>query len=268
MTEYDSVRTRIKEALNVNPPQFCSLLDFNLSSLVEYLGLIFNFSDKPDGLSAGKESLFDHLKIMENYFEVLMNYPDFLDLAKRVFPEKTYDFLLLLVYLHDYSRFIFNGPLPLTYVDWVSGGLLRKIVLNQMFPNNPEITQKILNCFHSIDWIIGKKTLPQNNNELTDEQKLGLVLKVIDTLGKREKSGQLRDPNEFFSENGGYSRWLDFQIKNQRFPLKIGPNQFIDAQTYAENDIALTKRGIRLIEDLTKEKFATIRNKVQELCNS
>lgn len=263
MREYDVVRNQIAKALEISPPQFFSFAEIDLQRVLQYLELIFSNSYKIGGFSSNKEFLFDHLEVMRIYFEVLMSYPSFADLVKKNFPEKTEDFLNLLIYLHDFSRFIFSGPFPLTYGDWVSEGLLRKIVLRNMFPNNPEIVEKILRCLHSIDWIIGKKNLPENNNDLSDEQKLGLILKAIDTLGKREENGRLRDPDEFFSQNGGYFKWLRFQIEERRFPLKIGPNQFIDAEAYAERDIALTQRGIYLIEKLTGESFAAIRNKVQ-----
>lgn len=259
---YDIVRQRIKRFLEINVPSFLSIDELDISKTRNFLENIFDKTNQNDGFSADKKSLFEHLEIMEDYFEELMKYHDFSDLATRIFPKKTEDYLRLLVYLHDFSRFIFNGPLPLVYVDWVSGGLLKKRVLDKMFPNNPELVTKILNCFHSIDWITGKKHLPENDNELTDEQKMGLILKAIDTLGKKEKNGNLRDPDIFFAQEGGYNQWLKFQIDNHRFPLKIGPNQFIDAQTYAKNDIALTRRGIALIERLTNEKFGNIREKL------
>lgn len=263
MSEYDLIRSQIKKALEINPPQFSSFASIDFQHVLQYLTRIFLNSSEIGSFSSNKESLFNHLEVMRVYFEVLMSYSTFADLVKKIFPEKTEEFLNLLIYLHDFSRFIFSGPFPLTYGDWVSEGLLRKIVLRNMFPNNPEIVEKILRCLHSIDWIIGKKNLPENNDDLSDEQKLGLILKAIDTLGKREENGRLRDPDEFFSQNGGYFKWLMLQIENRRFPLKIGPNQFIDAEAYAERDIALTQRGIYLIEELTDESFAAIRNKVQ-----
>lgn len=260
---YDIVRARLRIALSVEPPAFFIPEALDLNLVKNYLLNVFNKTNFNDGFSVSIESLINHLEIMDKYFEVLMGYPNFSDLVKKIFPQKSEAFLSLLVWLHDYSRFIFNGPFSLTYGDWVSSALLKKKFLRKIFPNNDQIVEKLLNCFHSIDWITGKSPLPEDNNQLSDEQKLGLILKTIDTLAKKESDGRLRDPNVFFAENGSYYSWLRFQEEKNRFPLKIKPNQFIDAITYAQNDIALTQRGIALIENLTGTGFSVIKDQVE-----
>jgi hypothetical protein len=198
-----------------------------------------------------------HLDVMSAYVDVLARTPFFVTFLREqgISPS----FMKALVKLHDFGRSVFNGPLPLKYIDGVSDGILRKIL--------PDFPTQYL---HSIKWITGEIILPESDDELSPHQQIGLILKAIDTLGKLDPAGKLMDPDVFFSENGPYAKWAEEQKLKQRFPFvvvnvkrRFKGQREITAEAYAEQDKALTIRGMRIAETLTGTPFQDLRQRAE-----
>jgi hypothetical protein len=202
------------------------------------------------------EGLLDHCLVMEGYFRALLRYKGVSDFVKGVAGVATEDeagkFLEILVYLHDFGRFFFHGgSLPLTENDHLSSQLLDQ-ALPQIF-SDQQLANKVKQSLHSIDWITGEQPLPDDDKQLTAEQKMGLILKAVDTLGKMSLNQrgdfELRHPEIFFGGDDGYHQWLQYQIENKRFPLSVNGRE-ITAEEYAKKDIQLTMRGIGIMSDV------------------
>jgi hypothetical protein len=259
---YDSVRGRAERALRVDSPQvkdWKHITEAELQELETYLHetrkTTSTIGDSEDALAKlNVDSGFStHLQVMTAYVEVLSRSPGFAKFLQDQNISPT--FMKALVLVHDFGRSIFNGPLPLTYVDGVSDGLLRKKI--------PHFPTKYL---HSIKWITRETQLPENDDELKPHQVIGLILKAIDTLGKLDPEGGLMDPTFFFSENGPYAKWVEKQVANHRFPFQVidtrrtfTGGRKITAEEYAQQDQALTLRGMELTEAVTGMLFSNLR---------
>jgi len=177
----------------------------------------------------GEQGLLAHIDRMTELLGKLWHYEEF----RNLFPEGTsFSFLKFLALVHDYSRFIFNGPFPLVYVDWVGDALVEK----RFFPGIP--FEKYL---HSIRYITGEKNPPDEKTT-----PLPYIFKALDSLGKPG-----RDSEKFLSYD--YYKWLQKQIELGRFPIRVrkdGKIVEISAQDYKENDIGMIRKGLRLIEEI------------------
>jgi hypothetical protein len=287
---YDIVRERVKHVINSpeapTGPEFSDWTQIGapqLQQVEDFLGQTHQ-ATLSIGSERGEEVLrpinidkrfITHLNVMKSYIEALVKIPDF----KNFLSEQniTPEFLMALVLLHDYGRVVFNGPFSLTYVDSVSDAVLREVI--------PSFPTRYL---HSMKWITGEVVLPENDDELTTEQKIGLVLKALDTLGKLDAnaSDQLIDPETFFSEEGAHRRWSNAQLDNVRFPFKVfkytrailegeseeGKSESkrrtridVEAEAYTTRDRELTLRGIKMTEKLIGIPFAELRNQAIEV---
>jgi hypothetical protein len=177
----------------------------------------------------GEQGLLAHIDRMTELLGKLWQYEKF----RKLFPEGTsFSFLKFLALVHDYSRFIFNGPFPLVYVDWVGDALVEK----RFFPGIP--FEKYL---HSIRDVTGEKNPPDERTT-----PLPYIFKALDSLGKPG-----RDPEKFL--NYDYDKWLQKQIELGRFPIRVrkdGKIVEISANEYKENDIGMIRKGLRLIEEI------------------
>jgi hypothetical protein len=234
-------------------PSFPNLAAFDKYQMKDYLKEVAGRNNLNERYVEG---LLDHCLVMEGYFRALLRYSGFRDFVKRVVGVLTLDeaskFLQVLVYLHDFGRFFFHGgSLPLTENDHLSSQLLDQ-ALPQIF-SDQQLANKVKQSFHSIDWITGEQPLPDDDKQLTDEQKMGLILKAVDTLGKMSLNQrgdfEIRHPVIFFGEDDGYHQWLKYQIENKRFPLSVNDRE-ITAEEYAKKDIQLTMRGIGIMSDV------------------
>jgi len=239
---YDEVRERVKIFSNsfneagfklqedywqMRDEDYKNIRDFTLSKSKELV------ESNPHSLLNptldGNQGLIAHIDRMTELLAKLWQYDKF----RRLFPDGTdFAFLKFLALVHDYSRFIFNGPFPLTYVDWVGDALVEK----RFFPNIP--FEKYL---HSIRYITGEKEPP-------DQKKTPLpyIFKALDSLGKPG-----RDPEKFLNQD--YDQWLQKQIKLGRFPIKVrkdGKIVEVEAEEYKERDIGMIKEGLNLIEEI------------------
>ena len=165
-----------------------------------------------------------------------------------------------LVLLHDYGRFVFNGPFPLLYVDGVSDGILR---IN--FPDFPR------DFLHSIKWITSEESAPDIEDgqilplsAISVSQQIGLMLKTIDTVGKLDSNGALIRLEEFFTETGMYKKWVAMQVENDRLPFHTRGNRVVTTEQYALNDQRLTESGARLFKEITGMRFNVLQDKVQD----
>lgn len=187
----------------------------------------------------------EHIAIMDSVWHQVWQSEKF-----RTFAEKeqlSKGFLLALDHLHDFGRLVFNGTLPLLYIDKVSGSIFTVI-----FPNFPS------DYFHSILWISGEKHLPDKDEELSTPQIIGLMLKAVDTLGKRGADGKIHTPDALFGEGGAYNKWLDRQKESGRLPFSVLISEAgkrrrdqISPEVYAARDKALTLRGVQLLEQIS-----------------
>ncbi len=199
-----------------------------------------------------------HLVVMREYWAVCNEQPTFAKFIQE--SEINTAFLDALVFAHDFGRFVFNGPLPLLFIDNVSEGLLK-----HHFPQFPR------QYLHSIKWITGEKRMP--GKHALPAEKIALMLKAIDTLGKFDATNTLLDPQNFFAPDGLHAGWIKKQVENGRLPFTIrGQRQgdgvvrpvLVTAETYASNDRAVTMRGIEVLESITQVPFAQIREQVAE----
>lgn len=248
------IRENLSKALAIEPTCYGDLEEFQKENFLAYLLALGNAC----GLS---EKYIDrlvrqHLFAMEAYFNVLLNYQEFQVLLEEVLPgaseQEKRSFLSILVYTHDFGRFVFDdGNLSLTENDALSDALLR-VVMPKMF--GKKIVNKIFSCLHSIKWITGEKQLPENDEEFTPENKLALILKAIDTLGKATGNAygelELRHPDTFLAEGGAYDIWLATQVEKGRFPLQA--NGRIISAEYARKDKELTLRGVNIIRNIVR----------------
>lgn len=202
------------------------------------------------------ENFTTHLLIMHAYIDCLWQYPSFEAwMQKRNISKQ---FLHALVDLHDYGRLVFNGPLPLTFIDAASDRILKLMV-----------DSGIKEYMHTIDWVTGKEQLDSN---LPVQKKIGLMLKAIDTLAKRNSAGELRNPQNFFAKGGEHDMWVQRQVENGRLPLRAyEPQQngsyqlkMVSPEEYAANDKKLTLRGMQLIELISGESFSEILTQVDQ----
>ncbi len=188
-------------------------------------------------LNPNKENLLTHIELFEGYLRKLYQYDKFRQLIPQGVSE---NFIYSLAWLHDLTRFFYNGPFPLYYIDWINDSLLRKVY--------PEIQWE--SYMHDFDWIIGKKETPDDKNQIT------LILKAIDSLAKPG-----RRPSEFLSGNQ-YDQWLEIQISKGNLPLRYkrllnnGCYQeiIINPQDYKNNDLNLITRGLNIIQSITDQE--------------
>lgn len=204
------------------------------------------------------DRFFQHLNVMLAYIDVLCESEQFQEFLKaaNIHP----NFLRALVLLHDYGRCVFNGPLPLKFVDNVSGALLYKVL--------PSFPQEYL---HTIKWITEEEPFPDMKDgkelevdSISLEYLIGFILKAVDTLGKIDPQGNLIDINTFFDDNGLYDSWLQKQKANSRLPFNVTASVNVTPDQYAANDRRLTEKGAQVIESKTGLPFAEIRNLVAE----
>jgi hypothetical protein len=273
---YDIVRARVKPVLeypnNLRAPlittkeEWFSLKDEQTADLKSYMQAVRKHTSSiPEGISQEDKQLMNansaldlHVDIVSCYLQKLPQCPAF----QQQYPTINQNFMKALAYMHDFSRNIFNGPFPLTYVDQVSDGLTRTV-----FPTFPK------EYMHTIDWMTGRKNPPQMQYKSPDQ--VAIMLKALDTLGKIDQNGRLLDPDDFFAENGPYEKWKQRQIDLKRFPLKIVhrsdslreqnyPRIDVDIETYVERDKYLTYLGVGLLEEFTGKTFGELRDEVQE----
>lgn len=201
----------------------------------------------------------DHLEIMATYMDVLYENPQFREYTKGLSRE----FLQSLVLLHDFSRYFINGPFPLRYVEGISKSF------GKIYPHYPQ------QYLHSIDWITGQEPAPATNFDISNPRNrpaaIALTLKVIDTLGKVNLDGSIREPNSFFAPHGDFERWVDMQTHKGRMPFNVMiPDERtrikteITADYYRERDRALVYQGIKVIKEITGCEFEEIRAHVAD----
>ena len=157
------------------------------------------------------ETFSTHRTIMKLYFKELYKYKGF----RKLLEGKPLEFMYWLVDLHDFLRFFINGSYSLEYTERVSDGL-EKWVISKVFGKShiPEYTSYL----HTVRWITGEEEIPDANTA-SNPQKIAEIFKYIDTISKGS-NGQLIDPETIFSENGAYDKWLNYQKKQERFPMK------------------------------------------------
>lgn len=247
------METSINFSTEIKPPSFSNFASFDKYQMIGYLKEVAGRNNLNEQYVEG---LLDHCLVMEGYFRALLRYKGFSDFVMSVAGVATKDeaskFIQVLVYTHDFGRFFFHGgSLPLTENDHRSSQLLDQ-TLPQIF-SDQQLANKVKQSLHSIDWITGEQPLPDNDKQLTDEQKIGLILKAVDTLGKmslnQHRDFELRHPEIFFGGDDGYHQWLQYQIENKRFPLSVNGRE-ITAEEYAKKDIQLTMRGISIMSDV------------------
>ena len=247
--ENPEIQERVSRALSIEPPFFGIIEGFSGDVFLTYLECLAKASGLEDGYI--ERLVKKHLLVMEAYFEALLEYEGFRDLVATIVSsideEVLRKFLQALVSVHDFGKFVFEGgSVSLVESDEFSDELL-EAVLPQIFDKSTVDT--IRGCLHSIHWITREIELPESNDELSPSQKLALILKAVDTLGKAEIDERgnyvLRHPNVFFAEGGGYFQWLEEQEEQGRLPVIVN-GKTITANVYAEMDIKLTTRGIRL----------------------
>lgn len=271
-TDYRAVRERLKPIVGqeqkLQPPEikeWFQITPAEVKDLKKYVEQVYQTTKNQNSVGLNdeeKKTLDQHLEIMNQYFQVLWQYPDFRNYFNK--HGISQEFHAALVQLHDFSRYLFNGQFPLRYTDCVSDGLV-----GRLFPEFPRA------FLHSIAWLTGEKEPPNveilENLPQNPAQVCGLVLKAVDTLGKIEPDRKLRNPSDFFAPNNGYGRWLSDQEAKGRFPFPVlipSPNgrirREVKAADYAQKDQWLTNLGIKAIEQLTGGSFAQIQKQVQE----
>lgn len=258
---YQPVKERIKPIYGKHQEIFPPKIDnwFAISpaqnqQLQDYIQQVYVASHNKNeaGLNPKEKATLDkHLQVMHAYYDVLWQYPGFKEYFEKQGINR--EFFTALVNIHDFSRYIFNGSYPLRYTDCVSDGLIGKL-----FPTFPK------QHLHSIGWLTGEEPAPSSTivDSLTPvEQVSGLVLKAIDTLGKIEPEGNLRNPTDFFAKGKGYDKWLEYQKQMGRFPFPVllpSPTgrvrHLVTADEYAEKDKELTELGLKMLTKLTGEK--------------
>ncbi|MGB9883524.1 MAG: hypothetical protein ACPLRN_03370 [Microgenomates group bacterium] len=247
---YDEVRSRIKDFYNsfqaqnfVFPEKYWQMDEGLYQKIKEFsIHESRKLSDqyKNSLLSPildGDQGLIAHIDCMTSIFEKLWEFDNF----RKLFPEgTTFSFVKFLVLAHDYSRFIFNGHFPITYVDWVGDALNER----RFFPEvnfDPYL--------HSIRYITGEKDMPDPG-----KYPLIYIFKAVDSLGKRG-----RNPEDFFGPS--YDQWLQKQIESGRFPIRVrkdGKIIEISAQEYKKNDQFMIKKGLEIINKITGVSFEEI----------
>ena len=215
--------------------EYDKIRDFTLSKSKELAKTYPDSSLNPN--LDGEQGLIAHIDWMTKLLERLWQYDKF----RSLFPKGTnFAFLKFLALVHDYSRFIFNGPFPLTYVDWVGDALVER----RFFPGIP-----FDRYLHSIRYITGEKEPPD-----PQENPLPYIFKALDSLGKPG-----RDPEKFLNED--YDQWLKRQVELGRFPIKVrrhGKIVKVTALEYKERDIGMIREGLRVIEDIVGGEIGRI----------
>ncbi|GIW64589.1 MAG: hypothetical protein KatS3mg092_0522 [Patescibacteria group bacterium] len=256
MQVYDEVRLRVKRSRDffrekgigdfdyyqITEDQYQSLKNGLISLSQQFINENPNSKLNPD-----LNGLLKHLDCMNEVFQWLWNFPQF----KEILPEQSRDnfnFIRFLVLAHDLERFIFNGPLPINYIDQVGDALNER----RFFPNFP-----FSDFLHSIDYITGRKKPPS-----PDEKPLVYIFKTVDTLAKLQ-----RDPEKFMNEE--YNNWLERQIQLGRFPIKIkrydGVFANISADEYRQRDLDFVNFGLDQIEKVTGMSRSDIFAKIKEI---
>lgn len=270
-THLQSARERIIQTIKsqeVFTPEngWFQISDEELDALWRYLKLTRNRLSRVGNPHVFRElnanrSFFKHLQVMNTYIDTLCDIPQFAAFLNA--NGITKNFLHALVMMHDYGRFIFNGPFPLLYVDGVSDGILKA-----NFPTFPR------NFMHSIKWITNSETAPDLEDgqhkliyKLSLNEQIGLLLKTIDTLGKYGTDGHVLKIEEFFAVGGKYQQWIAIQKTNRRLPFYTDGHTLIQADTYAENDERLTRSGADVITQLTGVPFQDITQSVSDRLN-
>src|SRR5579872_5554412 len=121
-----TMRERISFTLNnrEKAPQITNwftVSEGDVGQMKSYLDWLYlqttSIGENSPQVSTDKQSLYIHMRIMNTYVDVLYNNQNFLSFCERSEPPLKKEFLHTLVYAHDFLRFIFNGDLPLDYLD-------------------------------------------------------------------------------------------------------------------------------------------------------
>ncbi|MBP9700043.1 hypothetical protein KBD71_02055 [Candidatus Woesebacteria bacterium] len=273
-----SGRVRLHEKLHTGVPiesmeesDWLKITDEQFTSLLELISVIrtkLTEQTSKEPIQARLEQELNpdpgfqpHLQIMDSIWgTVYQHSPLFREyLAQQGI---SYCFLLALDHTHDYGRNFANARFRLSAVDSISS-----VLLKNRFAHFP------MAYLHSIQWITGLETLPEDDAALTTAQRVGLMLKAVDTLGKQDAEGNYLDPDTLFAPEGAYSRWVAKQIENSRLPFDViqrNPNDSSDRrrititpERYAMMDEKLTRRGVRLLEETTGMSYTDIRERAQ-----
>ena len=211
--------------------------------------------DETNKMNADKDGLDEHIKIGLAYLGELWSHPLFREPYEN--SDITSAFTEATFILHDLGRYVGNGSMRLDHQDQAAG-----VLLDRLFPNFPK------EFLHSIHWITGKEESPISSGILTIAQKHGLILKTVDTLSKKGKADELRDPLNIEEE---IDNWRIRQEEYGTFPFSIPiyrkgrstVRRDISSSDYAVSDIAHFRAGLEIIEERTGVSIMDIRKKVQ-----